>query len=701
LTLTGGGASSTLVNDESGNPSQIYGTLNASGLGGRLFVANANGVVVGASGVITDPNISLLGYGESSSSFEGNGTVTVNSSTLNGGAVTVTTGATVNGALLVAGNGTINVGADPSGGVAVIAGYGFTTTSGLSNVTTALPNSTATVSFSGGSTNTPIAVNRIVAVGAVNNSGVLNLPATGAAPTTSTVTGSVIAGTFTNSGVVNVVGLTAGAINNSGVINDTAGTLTAVGTAGATSGADITNTGVINETAATLSLTAGASTSTNASNVPGNFSNTGVINFTTAATAGTNSLYVYAQNVNMAGSVQATPTAATAAAPLSSTNYLNYISLESGYNVGSATSAQTGVVDVSSSIYSNGFFIYAGAARILTGGLYGAGTYNYAYINLGNGQFTDPFTKTTLSYNLSLFPKTTVDAGYIDVYGGGQPTGSPNPNINLDGVLSTNTQATGSQNNFVSLTNVHNINGSGGFALANTGFLYIGNLTGNINNPNGATAAGSTAFQYNNVPVNVGNTSTGTAGTANIYFYGSGPSATSGTPQNINFLVNGNANLYNITSSASSFPATPATSYTNNHLVVQATGNINVGAEGSSQPFYWPGLVYLSTVASASNPLAPSSAGSITLDGNLNNAIPAVVSGGGGIFFETNNLSLNGYTVTTNTNSWVNFATPQIASAFSITSSKSFYDVYLQQITSTVSQLNLQSLPTADYQPAN
>ncbi|OYV99141.1 MAG: hypothetical protein B7Z58_18825, partial [Acidiphilium sp. 37-64-53] len=310
--------------------------------------------------------------------------------------------------------------------------------------------------------------------------------------------------------MVNVADLTAGAINNAGVINDTAGTLTAVGVAGATSGADITNSGVINETAATLSLKAGSSTSTNASNVPGNFSNTGVINFTTAATAGTNSLYVYAQNVNMAGSVQATPTAATAAAPLSSTNYLNNIYLESGYNASSSTSAYTGVVDVSSSIYSHYAQIDAGAARILTGGLYGAGTSSYASFYLGNGQFTDPFTNTTLNYNLSLFPKTTVDAGYIDVYGGRQPTGSPNSNINLDGVLSTNTQATGSQSNSVSLTNIHNINGSGGFTLANNGILDIDNLTGNINNPNGAAAAGSTAFQYNNVPVNVGNTSTGT-----------------------------------------------------------------------------------------------------------------------------------------------------------------------------------------------
>jgi hypothetical protein len=696
LNITNGGAAQpTLVNDESGNPSQIYGALNAGSLGGPLFVANASGVVVGAGGTITTPatGVGLLGFGADSNAFATSGTLTVNSATTSGGDVTVAAGSTISGStLLVAGNAAVNVGI--GGPVDVVAGYGFSTsaTTVAPTASTALPNSTATANFSGGSTATPIAVAALYAAGDVNNSGILALPATG----------YNIGGTFTNTGVANVAGLTAGAISNAGVINDTAGTLTAVGTTGATSGANITNTGVINETASFLTATAGTSGTTG---IAGNFSNTGMINFTTAAAPGTDSLYVYAQNINMGGSIQATPAGATKAAPLSSTNYLSNIYLYGGYAQPSTTSNYTGVVDIASSIYSRSARIRTGAARILSGGLYGEGTDSYAYFDLGNGQFTDPFTSSTLSYNLSLFPKTTVDYGDIGVYGSGQPTGSPNPNINLDGILSTQTQATGSQYNSVSVTSVHNINGSGGFALANNGFLYIDNLTGNINNPNGGATVGSTAFQYNNVPVNVGNTSTGTAGTANIYFEGTGPSASSGTPQNINFLVNGNANLYNVTSSstAPTLPVTPATSYTNNHLVVQATGNINVGADGTitTQAFYWPGLVYLNTVTSASNPLAVSSAGSITLDGNLNNVIPAVVSSGGGIFFETNNLNLNGYTVTTNTNSWVNFATPQIASAFAITSSASFFDAYLQQVTSTVSQLNVQALPTSDYQPAN
>lgn len=720
LTLTGGVAVPTLVNDQTGSPSQIYGSLNASGLGGPLFVANANGVVVGSTGTITAPadGAGLLGYAADSNSFAGAGTLTVNSATIGNGSVTVANGATTSGSLLIASNGAVNVGT--GAGATILAGYGFTTgATGGATAGSALPLSTATVSFTGGTTTTPFTVATLDAAGAVNNSGVLNLSTgslalggdlnnTGILTDTASLT---VGGTFTNNGQATVGDLTAAAINNAGVLTETGHYLYTTGKAGATSGADITNTGVINESASYLDITAGSH-----SGASGNFSNTGTINFTTASSSsnyGTDGLYVEAANINLAGKVQATPYGATAPAALSATNYLSYLYLYSGYDYSSATSAYTGVVDVASSIYTNNSYIDAGAARILSGGLYGAGDYSYAEFYLGNGSFADPFTNTTLSYNLSLFPKTTVSAGEIYVGGYYNPNNSY-PNINLNGVLSTQVTppTPGDSYNSISLTDVHNVNGSGGFALANDGFLDIYGFTGNINNPNGAASAGSTAFQYNNVPVNVSNTSTGGLGTANIYLhqeptYYPGPTSSSGTAQNVNFLVNGNVNLYNDGPSTPSLPATPAASYTNNHLVVQATGNIAVGdytySDGSSytSSFYWPGLVYLSTVTSATNPLALSTTGSVTLDGNLSNVIPAVVSGGGGIFFETNNLNLNGYTVTTNTNSWVNFATAQIASAFATVTPASFKDVYLNQITPTVSELDQQTLPLAYFQPAS
>jgi len=103
--------SSVLVNDLTGSPSQIYGTLDASGVGGPLYIANAKGIVVGSSGVITAPSagIGLLAYSIPSSPF--NGTVSISKSQATSGSpVTVQSGAKITGGLLlVAGTNTVNV----------------------------------------------------------------------------------------------------------------------------------------------------------------------------------------------------------------------------------------------------------------------------------------------------------------------------------------------------------------------------------------------------------------------------------------------------------------------------------------------------------------------------------------------------------------------------------------------------------------
>ena len=64
--FTGLSVGSAVLNiDASGNPSQIYGTLQANALGGftpAVFVANANGIVVGAGGRIVAPRgVGLIG----------------------------------------------------------------------------------------------------------------------------------------------------------------------------------------------------------------------------------------------------------------------------------------------------------------------------------------------------------------------------------------------------------------------------------------------------------------------------------------------------------------------------------------------------------------------------------------------------------------------------------------------------------------
>jgi hypothetical protein len=765
LKITGGAAGTdgaagvpTLVNDQTGSASQIFGSVDASGLNGALFVSNANGVVVGAGGSFTAPDndgddgLGLLGYGVSSTTFGGSGVITVDSSTQNGGAVTVDPAASISGGeLLVAGNGAVSVGAATEG-VEVLAGYGFTTGADVSttSVGSVLPGgSTAAVTFDGGTSTTPLDVTALAAGGNVTNSGDIDLPDY-----------QVITGAFTNTGIAHTSGLTAGAIENAGVIDDSGGSfgiafLTASITSGATSGADITNTGVINEAGVYLYLQAGAAPETNATSATGNFNNTGEINFTSGYSSG---LRVEAANIYFGGSIDQASASGAQPTALSATNYLSLFDLYGGY--GSSESASgvytgyTGVVDLASTVYTNVAdtypdyedlpTIYAGAVRILSGGIYNTAEEGAINFYLGAGTVTDPFfNNASLAYNLSLFPKTTVQADYIGVYGNeyGAPYGtvstpSNSSNVNLDGVLSTQLPASSSYWNEIDLYDgINNINGSGGFALNDGGYLYA-DFIGNLNNPNGAAAAGSTAFQYNYVPVAVANTSSGATGTVGIEL--EGPSASSTTAQDVNLLVNGNVMLldYDDADGAGYADGTPvlapandpsgalasitpaATTPTNNHLVVQASGNISLEAdedESDSGTFYWPGMVYLSTVASAANPTTQSATGSITLgysytetyDGdtytetgatNLNNVLPANVSGGAGIFFETNNLDLDGSTVTTNTNSWVNFVSPEIASAYATTSAASFYDADLDNVTSTVTELDTQALPLTDFQ---
>ncbi len=685
--IKGAGTVPLLINDTTGNPSQIYGAVTNDG-SDSMFVANANGVVVGSTGSITTgAGLGLLGFAQSGSTFAGSGSITVDSSTAGTGGVTVDSGATLSptGApVLVASNGAINIGAAETAGYNIVSGYGVT---GAASSGTVLPSgASASVTLTGGSSATPINVVDLAAAGSVTNSGVSTLPA-----------GAQIGGAFSNTGVANVNALTAGSINNAGQLIDAGGSLTAVGLTGATSGADITNTGVINESTTSLTLLAGDTTTAGAAT--GNFTNSGVIAFTTGAGSGTNSLAVSAANIDFAGSVTQTVTGAAAPTALSSTNALKAFTLSASYAPATGAMVQ-GVVDYGSTIYSQ-FGLTGQAVRILSGGLFSATNGN---IVVGSGAVTDPFAKNaTLGYNLSVFPKATIQAAGL-LLSGTAVKGVGASSMNLDGVASS--QVTGGTG--IVVANASNVNGSagGGFALNDGQTLSI-QFSGNVNNPNGASAAGSSDFRYNYVPVAVANTAAGATGTVNLAL--NGPTNSTTTAQNVNILVNGNVAVVNENMPApgtlptTTTPITPAASYVNNHLVLQATGNIDNGTYAAGKvtgaAFYWPGLLYLNTVASMSNPTQLSTSGSINLDGDLSNILPALSTGGTGIFLETNNLNLNGNNVTTSNNSWVNFASAKIASAFSLTQAGNFYWGYKDTVTPTVTELGVQQLPAADFQP--
>ena len=111
LAISNGSAasSSVLVNDLTGNPTQIYGALDASGVSGPLYVANASGIVVGPTGNITAPTagIGLIAYQIPSAGY--NGTINVAPGTP-GGSVSVQSGAVIKSHyILAAGAGNVNL----------------------------------------------------------------------------------------------------------------------------------------------------------------------------------------------------------------------------------------------------------------------------------------------------------------------------------------------------------------------------------------------------------------------------------------------------------------------------------------------------------------------------------------------------------------------------------------------------------------
>lgn len=755
VSIKGAGAVPLLLNDATGAASQIYGAITDDGTA-PMYIANANGIIVGATGSITvdsgSADLGLIGDAQDSSTFGTNGTITVNGSTSGSGDVTVSNGATVSASnLLVAGNGAINVGAAPvaaspaQADVYVAAGYGFTTTDATSAVPTSVSpfgGGSSAVNLSAGTSQTSLQVAGLYAAGSSSNTG--DATFTGKVDVAGTFENSGIAdlsaatptfsGAFVNSGKATVAGLTAASISNSGVLTDTTATLQTTGVAGATAGADITNSGVINEQGSTLDISAGHTTTAGAT--PGNFADTGVIKFTTA---GQSTLQVNAANIQLAGAIQQTPAGASAPAALSGTNALASLGLTAQYKpkTGTTPNPVQGVVDIAGSYYADAPVVTGQAIRVLSGNVTDPrATGGQATFHVGTGAAVDPFQKNaSLGYNLSLFPSTVVEANTVSLVGSQATSSVPGSNMNLDGVVSTQVPQAAANSGLIEVQ-ANNINGdnAGGFAV-NDGDVVDLAFSGNINNPYGAVDAGSSAFQYNYVPVSVANSSAGKAGTVSLNLVGpSQPASTKA--QFVNVLVAGNVDLTNnsqvtlnpASDNAGSLPAltaasgptpplngsggvdtsngvatatpiTPAGSYVNNHLVVQATGNILTGPSGSTQALYWPGLVYLNTVASTADPTTLSTGGSITLDGNLSNLLPAFSGGGTGIFFETSNLVLGSNQVSTSNDSWVNFASATQSSAYATTLAGQFFGGYKDQVTSTVTELGIQLLPSADFQP--
>jgi len=643
-----------LISDVTGQASQIYGTLAVSNAG-PLFIANANGVVVGTSGAVNNgtAGVGILGFAQDAASFASATTVAasvnvpVGQTLVNKGDVTVN-GTISAGPVLIAGAGNVNV--SQSGAAAngwnIVAGENFTFTGmTAASVSGAFAGgSTAVVNLAGGASSTAAAFSGAV----VNAAGNVNLSNYVAALSSS----SAIAGTLTNNGALSANTLAAGSIVNNGIIN-ASGAVSLTATNGS-----VTNNGSILN-AGNVTLSAGMSAGTAVNN--------GTINFASAGSALTMSGF----NVNLYGTVNAN--VGSAATALSATNALSNVSL--------AAATAGGVLNLGTTLFASSGTLAGAAVRVVSGGLTATGATGNVTVTIGSGAVTSG--ANTYGYNLSVFPGATLSAGTGTMSVSGA-TGANGSNINLDGTL-----AGGSIS-----VQANNINGLGGFNITtSTGGSLTATFSGNFNAPNGAAArSGAGNFLYNYVPVNVASN-----GSASITL---NPTNTTIAQQNVNVLVNGSAILASTLATPVSVNGSVVaqSSAPNNHLVVQATGNLTIG---NSSDFYWPGLMYLGTI-NAGKPGSVSTLGTITLSGNVSNVIPTNVTSGGGIWFMTNNpLTFpTGSTVTvlTNTNSWINFpAATGLAAAYGAqnATTMTFYGMTVNPTVNTI--LNTQVLAASQF----
>jgi hypothetical protein len=651
------GSQSALILDLTGQPSNVYGTLNASAATATnaptLFVANPNGIVVGSSATITEPaaatqGITLLGYAQDPTVF--GGSVAVNSSTItHNGDVSVMPGATINAAagyLLVAGAGNVNMGIGTNGSLTTIGVAAGTNVSAAAAPTSVLVGTTAyfttaVLNLNSGTANTVLNTAN-TSIAAAGNTNVLS----GANVSLGSV--ATLTGTFTNNGTVNVVAsngtingggansaFVAGTIVNNG--NMTASNAGAPVLMGATGG--ITNTGYLNASAAGVASALKLMTGTAAPAAISNsgqitdagltvssaslFTNTGIIN------NGANPLNVTAGGINLGGVVQAAAGNSTIA----------------GVTL-AATSGGTGQINIGAALNAGANPITATAANqilvsnklVSTDGIPNA-------INLQtNNAWTAPY-----SIGIAILP-------------GGSLTDTAAASITMNVAAST-----GYNGNAIAYGNIT----AGGTAAGAAGFNFTGNsfYQGQNTAINVTTNTDYSSFTSDGVLTGgiVFGSSTPQPGNAynNAVVFGNNntvslaPQQLGSAVQNTNLLGGGNFTVETTTPSvpAGILPNGTAvinSSFKTSNLFLRAAGgNLNLvennpgTTPSTNDAFYWPGLMYLSTVQGGK--LASIGTGQIDVQNHVfSNETAAIISngvplnsqaGGLGMYLMTNTLS--------------------------------------------------------------
>jgi len=642
LTVTAAAATPVLLSDLTGQASQVFGSLNAGG--NTVFLANPNGVVVGGSGSVTAAKVALLGYAQDPSTF--NGSVSVNTATVtNKGDVTVAKGANFNNAgyLLVAGAGNVNVDAAAvntatSTAVGIAAGVGANAGTGVTVAPTAAYTTTAVVNLSGTG---DLSKAQFGAAGAVN-------VASGSTVTLGNAT-TAIGGTLTNNGTLNLesVGTIGGALVNTNSLTTTLGTITALG--GITNSGIFSNAGAMalaTGTAAPAAISNSGQLSANGLTVTSasSFANTGVIY------EGGNGVTATAAAINLGGVVGNSSTGGSIGA-LSLTASKTDITLGAKINstgaAGVNLSAAKGSVYLNNALTATGGVTAAAANQIMVNGAVNAST--------GNVSLTTTNTWTG-PYSLGVVV---------------QPSGS----ITATGAVGITVDSTNSVGNMLQYGNIT----AGGAGFTYTGnsyyqgagaqikgaatFKFGGVLTGGIAN------GGQSSDPFKNaVVVNGGTTSTVTLTPTNLGV----------SKQNVNIMGVGNttisANLGTLSPITSGATAVINPNFVSSNFFARAQGGSltlsdNAGTPASS--FYWPGLIYASTVQAGKLATVDTtqsiSVGAGATSDPISNAVPMNVAGGMGVYLMSGKVPVN---VTTNTNSNISVVNPTLSGVTGNTAAK-------------------------------
>lgn len=654
----------TVLNvDTTGNTSNINGVMSASSV--NVFVANANGIMVGNKAVISGPVIGLLG--SDTTKFSSTGDLPVSFSGTNG-TVTLESGANFTGTsnLIVAGSGIVNVSAsNPNllpANTEIVGGASGTiapSSGAFSTARAPLSSAPTTVNLAIGSATNPIqqgTVSEVYANGDINNSGdlkVTNLYFTGTLSNTGILQTAAIEGTDGNQSPIynnSTIASPMGNIMNSGTITTGVGSGFNVDIAGSFVNSGTISVGSTGATAATINVTAGS------------INNSGPINLITTTDT---TQYPYAELYMSATSGSLTMGGTLNAPELSTVN------LQASTMAGSSLNLNTTISSVNTYYANNvalaGFNVNVNAP--VTSGL----ATNNGSINVTVGGMSGP----------QMGMLSIASAGTLNAVG----TTNGSSLVSISNVKAPyNVSLAGDINgNNVTIGNANNVQGEG--------LITADNLTisafGNVNNPNGG---GNAVNGWLTNGLNVTPYSNGTAGTSNVTLTAKGDAI-----QMFNVAVKGNA-TYN-TGTTSTFTAagisntngydggfgTPAAN-AGSHLVVQASGNMTLLPESGTplnvsgtNAFTFPGLI----VADANGSLTAAT----TIDNGMYQNAPA----GYGVFLQGSSINLSS-PIYTNGNSWVNFSVqpsgimPPIYGTQQITGDASKVNSYVK--TSTVPGTN-------------